>query len=194
MKEKLSGILLSVSITLIALLLSYFPSSVNIILAGMLLGILFGNLIKIPASFNAGISFTSSKILEFSILFLAFSINYSNIAKVGWGSFLLLATVIMIVLMLTVYLSKKFQCPGSTGWLIGFGTAICGSSAIAALAPSVSKDKNDVVIAMAVVNLFGSIGMIAMPFIFQSLSLPDEQIGFMLGGTLHSVGNVAGAE
>jgi uncharacterized integral membrane protein (TIGR00698 family) len=97
------------------------------------------------------------------------------------------------MLLLSYYLAIKVKCPGSTGWLVGFGTTICGSSAIAALAPTVTKNKDDVGISMAVVNLFGSIGMIVMPFILLKLNFTTQQMGLLIGGTLHSVGNVVGA-
>jgi len=108
-------------------------------------------------------------------------------------SFSIIAVMIVLILLFTYYLSIKVKCPGTTGWLVGFGTAICGSSAIAALAPSVTKNKEDIGIAMAVVNLFGSIGMIVMPFILIKTGLSTTQMGLLLGGTLHSVGNVAGS-
>jgi uncharacterized integral membrane protein (TIGR00698 family) len=78
--------------------------------------------------------------------------------------------------------------------LVGFGTAICGSSAIAALAPSIkNQEKEDVAIAMAVVNLLGTIGMLAIPIALMDMNWLNEKIGFFIGASLHSVGNVAGA-
>ncbi len=187
------GILLSVLLGVVAWVLAPFIPKMNEVLLGLILGILVSNLIKIPASFQDGISFTGSKLLELSILFLAFSINLSHIADLGWQTFIVVLVVVFAVLLLTLWLSKKMNCPGSTGWLIGFGTAICGSSAIAALAPSVSKNKEDVGIAMAVINLFGIIGMIAFPAILPLVDWTVHEMGLMIGGTLHSVGNVAGA-
>lgn len=187
------GILLSVLLGAVAWVLAPFIPKMNEVLLGLILGILVSNLIKIPVSFQDGISFTGSKLLELSILFLAFSINLSHIANLGWQTFIVVLVVVFAVLLITLWLSKKMNCPGSTGWLIGFGTAICGSSAIAALAPSVVKNKEDVGIAMAVINLFGIIGMIAFPVILPLLGWTVHEIGLMIGGTLHSVGNVAGA-
>nr|WP_321540505.1 putative sulfate exporter family transporter [Flavobacterium piscinae] len=63
--------------------------------------------------------------------FLAFGINYSYMGKIGWQSFLMVAFVVFAVLVFSVYLSKKVNCPSTVGWMVGFGTAICGSSAIA---------------------------------------------------------------
>jgi len=81
----------------------------------------------------------------------------------------------------------------STPYLIGFGTAICGSSAIAAISSSVTKNKEDIGISLAVVNLLGAIGMICLPLLFNILPISHLKSGFMIGASLHSVGNVAGA-
>jgi uncharacterized integral membrane protein (TIGR00698 family) len=113
--------------------------------------------------------------------------------KLGWESFLIVGIVVFVVLILTVFLAKKMNCPSSVGWLVGFGTAICGSSAIAALAPSVSKNKEDVGVAMAVVNLYGVMGMLVLPIFLTAFSFSTLESSLLLGGTLHSVGNVAGA-
>ena len=194
-KSNLKGILFSLVLGIAAITIGNFtPSAFNSILIALLLGMIFGNFINVPKSFESGISYTSSKLLELSIIFLAVGINYANFAKIGATNFVISAFTIFSILILTYFLSEKFNCPGSTGILVGFGTAICGSSAIAALSPSLKKEKEDVAIAMAVVNLFGTVGMIALPLILNKLNIVDVQkIGMLIGGTLHSVGNVAGA-
>jgi uncharacterized integral membrane protein (TIGR00698 family) len=192
--SKLSGILLAIVLGLFSFFLAnYTPSTINSVIIALVIGITLGNVFRIHEKLNAGISFTSSKLLELSILFLAFDINYTNIAKLGGFSFLAVAIVLFATLIITVFVAKKFNCPGATGWLVGFGTAICGSSAIAALAPSVSKNKEDVAVSMAVVNLYGTIGMIFLPMLLIPMNLSINQIGLILGGSLHSIGNVAGA-
>ncbi|MDP2160863.1 MAG: putative sulfate exporter family transporter [Flavobacterium sp.] len=189
----LSGILFSLLLAALALVLVHFFSALNGIVLGLLLGILVGNLFKIPAHFQPGIGFIGNKMLELSIIFLAFGINYTHMGKLGWESFLLIGSVVFILLVLTVYLAKKLNCPSSVGWLVGFGTAICGSSAIAALAPSVSKNKEDVGVAVAVVNFYGTLGMLVMPLVLAAFSFSTLESSLLLGGSLHSVGNVAGA-
>jgi uncharacterized integral membrane protein (TIGR00698 family) len=188
------GIILSTIIGLIAYFASdYLPSAMGSILVALLLGIIVGNLVKIPDGFQSGIGTTSSKLLELSILFLAFGINYSSIAKLGVQSFSVVIITVLLMLLLTYFLSKVLNCPGTTGWLVGFGTTICGSSAIAALAPSVSKNKDDIGIAMASVNLYGSLGMILLPIVLSFFEVDASSSGILIGASLHSVGNVAGA-
>lgn len=172
---------------------AYTPAWLNGILLALLLGMVVGNLLKLPAVVQPGIGFTSSKLLELSVLFLAFSINYGHITRLGASSFSIVLIMVLGMVIITYYLARQVRCPGSTGWLVGFGTAICGSSAIAALAPRVAKNKDDVGIAMAVVNLFGSVGMIVLPLVLVRFDLSETQLGILIGGTLHSVGNVVGA-
>lgn len=169
------------------------PTAFNSISIALLLGMIVGNSFRLPVSLQPGIAFTGGKMLELSILFLATSINYTHIAQLGVISFSMIAVVVLLLLGLTIYLATAIRCPGSTSWLIGFGTAICGSSAIAALAPGVSKNKEEIGIAMAVINLLGSAGMLVLPFVLRGFPLDSNAIGFLLGGSLHSVGNVAGA-
>ena len=193
-RAHLPGLLLATVIGLVAHGASaYMPSSINGILLALLLGMAVGNLVRLPASLQSGIGFTSSKLLELSVIFLAFSINYAHIAALGMGSFTIVAVMVLSMVLISFHFARRVRCPGSTGWLVGFGTAICGSSAIAALAPRVAKDKEDVGIAMAVVNLFGSVGMIVLPLVLVKFDLSTTQLGLLIGGTLHSVGNVVGA-
>jgi uncharacterized integral membrane protein (TIGR00698 family) len=160
----------------------------------LFIGVALRNLVNIPQDWESGIAFASAKMLELSIVFLAFGINYGQIAGLGIGSFIAISISVLVVLIATFFMSKTFNCPTNTGLLVGFGTAICGSSAIAALAPSLKNgEKEDVAIAMAVVNLIGTVGMLVMPFILLRLMWTDAQMGFLVGASLHSVGNVAGA-
>lgn len=192
--QEYKGVILSSVIGALALVIgTYTPSSLNSVILALVFGIILGNVINLPASIGSGVSFTSSKLLELSIIFLAFSINYSHIAALGVNSFVIVTFVLFTIILLTFFLARKLKCPGSTGWLVGFGTAICGSSAIAALSPSVTKEKEDVAISMAVVNLFGTLGMVFLPVILIRFNLDTTETGLLIGGSLHSVGNVAGA-
>jgi len=192
-KESWPGILLTVGIGIVIYVVAPLVGGLNSVMLGLIVGIIAGNFIKIPETFTSGIGYSSSKLLEISILFLAFSISFNHIADLGWQNFLIVVLTVLFVLLITVFLANKFNCPDSTGWLVGFGTAICGSSAIAAVAPGIAKGKEAPGIALAVVNLMGSISMLVLPAILLFFDMEASSIGVILGATLHSVGNVAGA-
>jgi uncharacterized integral membrane protein (TIGR00698 family) len=192
-KETIPGLIFSFVFGIIIYFLAPYVGGLNSVMLALLLGIIAGNAIMLPPNLSIGISFSSSKLLEISILFMAFGISFSHIAELGWQNFLLIALTILAVLIITVFLARRFNCPDSTGWLVGFGTAICGSSAIAAVAPGISQSKEAPGIALAVVNLLGSIGMLVLPLVFVFFNINETDSGILLGASLHSVGNVAGA-
>lgn len=193
-KEIVLGFITSVAIGLIAIALAPLIPGFNEVILAMLIGILVRNSVSLPNSLESGINFSGTKFLEISILFLALGIDYNQITKLGAVSFVGLSIMVLLMLTATYFMAKWFKCPTNTGILVGFGTAICGSSAIAALSPTLkNSEKEDVAISMAVVNLFGTIGMLGIPLVLGYTHWSDTQIGMFVGGTLHSVGNVAGA-
>ena len=194
MKIQLPGILLAAVLGFAAIFLSaYTPSFLNSYLLALLVGILLAPQVNKLPQLDAGISLSSAKMLEWSVVLLAFSMDYKAIGAIGAADFVVIIIVVLLVLLATYYLSKVLSCPGKTGWLVGFGTAICGSSAIAALAPKIKSEKEDVAISLAAVNLLGSVGMILLPLLFQFFPLAEKQMAFLIGASLHAVGNVAGA-
>jgi len=192
-KKNIKGIFFATIVGLIAHFLSPYVPGVNGVILAFLLAVVIGNIFTIPSYFKAGISYSSSTLLEYAIIFLAFSISFQSIADLGLNKFLFIIVIILITLLSTIFLAKKFKSKDSTAWLVGFGTAICGSSAIAAVTPMISKNKEDAGIAIAVVNLLGSVGMIALPFLLNYWITDANDLGFVLGASLQSVGNVAGA-
>jgi uncharacterized integral membrane protein (TIGR00698 family) len=193
-QEKLLSVIWVVGISAAAWLIApYSPSALNSIMLALLLGIILGTLIKFRQEVKKPVGTIGSKALEYSILFLAFGINYRFLVNIGWIPILGIISSITAVLLVTKILVKRFNCPASAGWLIGIGTAICGSSAIAAAAPFVSKNKEDIGISLAVINLWGALGMILLPVILHLPFFDSINQGLMIGGGLHSVGNVMGA-
>lgn len=196
LKNNALGILFSVAIALIANLLDNYIPSFNAVILSFLIAVIVGNIVKLPNSAKSGIKFSSSSLLEIAIIFLAFSINFKSIATIGLLKFLFIVIIIVSILIITIFLSKKFYNGNITAQLVGFGTAICGSSAIASVAPVLvknEKDKASIGVSIAVVNLLGSIAMIVLPFALAPIIKDEFDLGFIIGGTLQSVGNVAGA-
>ena len=194
MRTKLPGILLAVGLGLTAIFLSGLtPSFLNSYLLALLVGMILAPSVNKVPQLDAGISLSSAKMLEWSVVLLAFSMDYKAIGAIGATDFAVIIIVVLVVLVATYYLSKVLSCPGKTGWLVGFGTAICGSSAIAALAPKIKANKEDVAISLASVNLLGSLAMVLLPFVFEFYPLLEKEMAFLIGASLHSVGNVAGA-
>lgn len=192
-KKWLPGLGYSFALSAIAWVVAPWIPGVNAVLMGLILGMLVGNVFKPTELLSPGISEASSTVLELAIILLAFGAGFDKLSSLGWSTVGTIAVTVLVMLILTSILSRYMNCPRSTGLLVGFGTTICGSSAIAAVSPAVVEEKQDIGIALAVVNLLGGVFMILMPLgLMQFLEL-EEHAGLMIGATLHSVGNVAGA-
>lgn len=191
------NILPGVVVTLSAAILSWFVGpmipGLNAVIFGLLIGVILGNTVKFPAQFADGIKFSSSKILEFAIVMMAFEINLRELSKVGFPILLTVIIAITFLLFMTLFLSKRMSCPGANGWLIGFGTAICGSAAISAIGPLITKDKAQIGISLAVINILGGLGIFLVPLLIPIFDLNSVESGVLVGGSLHSMGHVAGA-
>lgn len=192
-KENVIGVIISVLGAVAMMLLAPFVPVLNSVMLALLLGILVGNIFKLPEVLSPGLKYSGSKMLEVAIVLLAFGLNPKEFSAIGPEFLIKIIIGIVIVLILAVVLSRIMKCPGSTGFLTGFGTAICGSSAIAAVTPLISKNKDDAGIAIAVVNLLGAVGTFLLPAALAYIPLADTQKGFLIGGSLQAVGNVAGA-
>ena len=192
-KTLLPGLAITAGATLIAWFVGPLIPGLNAVIFGLLLGVLLGNILPLEKKYNDGIKFSSSKILEFAIVMMAFEINLSELSKVGFPILITVVVSITLLLFTTLFLSKRLSCPGANGWLIGFGTAICGSAAISALGPLITKDKAQIGISLAVINILGGLGIFFTPLLIPLFNLEPVESGVLIGGSLHSMGHVAGA-
>src|SRR5699024_1087175 len=137
------GIVFAFGIAVIATFLGkVFP-----IVGGPVFGILLGLLIAfVPRTnkFEDGIKFTSKKILQYAIILLGFGMNLFQIFKVGSQSLLIIIGTITTSLVVAYLVSKWLHIPSTISVLIGVGSSICGGSAVAATAPVIDADDEDI--------------------------------------------------
>ena len=144
MRKNYTGILVCFGIAVPAWLLGKaFP-----IIGGPVLSILFGMLIALfwsdKGKAAAGIKWTSKIILQTAVVLLGFGLNLGVIFETGKQSLPIIVCTIGISLLLAWALRKVLRVPSDTAILVGVGSSICGGSAIAATAPVIGADDNEV--------------------------------------------------
>ena len=187
--NKLPGIALAAMIAIPAWLIG---KAIPIV-GSPVLGILFGMLLafwKRPAFFNDGITYTSKKLLQYSIILLGFDMNLYNVFKVGKQTLVLMVFTLTASFITAFVAGKLLKLDGNTKTLIGVGSAICGGSAIAATAPVIHADEEEVAHSISTIFLFNVIAAFLFPFLGHVLGMSDQSFGLWAGTAVNDTSSV----
>lgn len=154
---------------------------------GLLIGIFLGNPLK---SFT---SLASKKLLQISVVMLGFGLQFSVIMKVGFASIGITFSGIALTLIVGMLLGRFFKIDKNLTILLTSGTAICGGSAIAAMAPAISATQSQTAVAMAVIFLLNAVGLVLFPIIGHGLEMSQETFGLWAAVAIHDTSSVVGA-
>lgn len=197
-QNKLAPLLPGIAFAFAIALLSVWLNEVSSLHLGgatwaIVLGLLLGNLISLPQSFHSGVKFSEKKILEWAIILLGASLNFSILQQLKPLLLIGLVLIVLSTILLAYFIAKRSRRFGKLALLMGFGTAVCGSSAIAALAPSLGAKQDAIGLSVGMVNLLGTLAIFILPNLFWLFGLGNEMGSFLLGGSLQAVGHVAAA-
>jgi len=191
-KKMLSGLLACFIIAIPAWALGkLFP-----IIGGPVFGILFGIILaffKRPEKLEKGIKYTSKAILQYSIILLGFEMNLFNIIKVGGQSLLVMIFTLSASFLTAYFVGKALKIDSNTTVLIGVGTSICGGSAIAATAPVIRAEDEDVAQAISTIFLFNIIAVFIFPALGHMIGLSDVGFGMWAGTAINDTSSVVAA-
>ena len=186
------GIILSVGVALLA---CWLESLLPIHLIGsaviaMFIGMILNYFLRTTKVFASGLKFTSKKILKFAIILLGLSLNITTILNVGKMSL-----TVMIFTLLTCFgggyfIGKALGLNWKLSNLISAGTGICGGSAIAAIAPTIDADDNDVAYAMSATFLFDMAMIVLFPIMGQAMGMTDQAFGIWAGTAVNDTSSV----
>ncbi len=190
--NKLPGIALTAVIAIPAWLIG----KIIPVVGSPVLGILFGMLLafwKRPQRFDDGIGYTSKKLLQYSIILLGFEMNLFNVFKVGRQTLVLMAFTLTAAFLTAYFAGKLLKLDGNTKTLIGVGSAICGGSAIAATAPVIHADDDEVAHSISTIFLFNVIAAFLFPFLGHALGMSDQSFGLWAGTAVNDTSSVVAA-
>lgn len=161
------------------------------ILIGMVLALVVPE--RAGAPLQAGIKFTSKKVLQYAVILLGFGLNLAQIAQVGTMSLPIIISTITTSLVVSFVLCRALNIPGKISTLIGVGSSICGGSAIAATAPVIDADDEEIAQAISVIFLFNVIAALVFPTLGGMLGLSNEGFGLFAGTAVNDTSSVTAA-
>lgn len=157
----------------------------------IIIGMLLAFRIKGNISLQAGITFTSKKILQYAVILLGFGLNLSVIAKTGQQSLPIILATISTSLIISYALKRTLHIPANISTLVGVGSSICGGSAIAATAPVIEADDEEVAQAISVIFLFNILAAILFPWLGSLLHFHgSEGFGVFAGTAVNDTSSV----
>ncbi|MDO4272492.1 MAG: YeiH family protein [Eubacteriales bacterium] len=146
---------------------SWYLGKLLPVVGGPVFAILIGMgvtlLLKDKTQVQPGITFTSKKILQYAVVLLGFGLNLSVVLETGKQSLPIILSTITVSLVIAYILHRVMHIPGKISTLVGVGSSICGGSAIAATAPVIEADDEEVAQAISVIFLFNILAAILFP-------------------------------
>lgn len=195
-KKSFKGFLLC----LIIAVPSWFLGTLFPIIGGPVIAILAGMVItmfiKDKSTFEAGIKFTSKKILQYAVVLLGFGLNLTVILETGKQSLPIILATISVSLIIAFILHKAMHIPGNISTLVGVGSSICGGSAIAATAPVIDADDEEVAQAISVIFFFNVLAAIIFPHLGSLLGFSTtsgDAFGIFAGTAVNDTSSVTAA-
>ena len=163
--------------------------------------------VSIPAALFMGLAFailfrnpypdlskkTSRYLLQISVVGLGFGMNLFEALKAGKEGILFTIVSVFGVLLLGIVLGKLFKLEKNIAYLISAGTAICGGSAIAAVAPIVKAKETEISVSIGTVFILNAIALFIFPVLGHAFHMPQDQFGTWAAIAIHDVSSVVGA-
>jgi uncharacterized integral membrane protein (TIGR00698 family) len=132
-------------------------------------------------------------LLQVSVVGLGFGMNVNSAISAGKEGFIFTVTSIFCTLILGLFIGKWLKIDKKTSHLISCGTAICGGSAIAAIAPVIKSDEKQTSVALGVIFILNSIALFLFPVIGHWLHLSQQEFGLWCAIAIHDTSSVVGA-
>ena len=132
-------------------------------------------------------------LLQASVVLLGFGMNLSAVYRAGRDGIVFTIVTIFGTLVLGYFVGRMLGVSSRTSTLISSGTAICGGSAIAAVAPAINAEGDEITVSLGTVFVLNSVALFVFPMIGHSLDLTQNQFGIWAAIAIHDTSSVVGA-
>lgn len=187
-------------ICLILAIPSWFLGILFPIIGGAVIAILFGMLVTVffkkKGIFEPGIKFTSKKILQWAVILLGFGLNLNVILETGLQSLPIILCTITTSLLVAFIIHKLLNIPSKISTLIRVGSSICGGSAIAATAPVINANDEEIAQSISVVFFYNVLAVVLFPILGKLIGFDTssgEAFGIFAGTSVNDTSSVTAA-
>ena len=163
----------------------------------LVLAILIGAIIRSAwtpdARWKLGITFSAKTLLEIAVVLLGASVSASTIISAGWALLLSIFAIVAGAIVLSFSIGRALGLTKRLAILVACGNSICGNSAIAAVAPVIGANSEDVASSIAFTAVLGVAVVLLLPLVGALLHMSEIGYGALAGLTVYAVPQVIAA-
>ncbi len=194
----LSGLVVSVLLATAAFMLAEQPFVKDTLhLSALLLVILVGmalrSLMPLPEWAAPGVRVAQRPVLRWAVAGLGFRLSLGEIVRIGAPALLVVVVSTLVALAFGVWVGRRLGLDGKLAMLLSVGGAICGASAVVAADSVVQAEKRDSALALGIITLLGTVGIVLYPFLGRAAGMGDFLYGVWDGASLHEMAQVVAA-
>lgn len=193
-RKNTRGLLLIVTVGIIAELISNFNSRLSSPVVALVIGFCLVNFGFVKEWAKPSLDLAAGRILKIGICLLGFRLAFSEITEIGSPIGIIVVIAVVIIVFFGIQkISTAFSVNKSLSLLVASGFSICGVSAIAAMKPLSGADEEETGYAVGLVTLFGSIAVFVFPIVQEIFQLDENLFGWWIGLSVHDTGQVVAA-
>jgi uncharacterized integral membrane protein (TIGR00698 family) len=190
------GWLTSIAVAASAYAIHYLPfppfrvgdrRPISAAILAILIGALAVNLLPLGIKVLYGAKDAVRRSIPLTIILTGASLSFANATAVGWRAFAIIVVTMSAAIASAMIAGRMLKLSPGASMLIGAGTAICGNSAIIAVAPLIDAEDRDVMLSVGAINVLGLALMFVSPFAGGLLGMNDQSYGVWAGTTIHAV-------
>ena len=175
----------------IGVLLAFTAILIGSPLLALLLGSALVIIFKFPSNhINQSLG---TNFLQIGIIIIGLTMSASNALEVTTKYFPYISIFVITIFIVGIFLANLLKVDKSLGLLIASGTAICGATAMAAIAPLIKAKPKDLLVAFGIVFIFNAIAIGIFPFVGNSTAMTNEAFGAWIAMAIHDTSSVLGA-
>jgi uncharacterized integral membrane protein (TIGR00698 family) len=163
---------------------------IDAMLIAIVLGMLVRNTVGLPAAFAPGARFCVTSLMSLGIVLMGAKLDFYKVAEKSAMALIACVVCVAVALTMTVWLCRRFGVGQKLGLLVGIGTAICGGTAIAVVAPVIEAEESETAFAIATVTLFGMVALFVLPLLGAAIGMTQLEFGVWAGTSVHQTPQV----
>jgi len=197
-REAVPGILFSALLATAAFVLADQPFvkdtlRLSALLLVILLGMALRTVMPLPAWAAPGVRVAQRPILRWAVAGLGFRLSLGEILRIGGPALAVVVTSTFAALAFGVWLGRRLGLAPKFATLLSVGGGICGASAVVAADSVVHAEKRDSALALGIITLLGTVGIVVYPWIGRAAGMSDFLYGVWDGASLHEMAQVVAA-